>query len=66
MFKTKAKLKFKANSFDVLEPGDHVICAVSNKKIPLNDLNYWNIELQEAYYSPKEVKIRFDQIKKSE
>ena len=66
MFKTKAKLKFKANSFDVLEPGDHVICAVSNKKIPLNNLNYWNIELQEAYYSPKEVEIRFDQIKKPE
>ena len=65
MFKTKAKLKFKANSFDVLEPGDHVICAVSNKKIPLNNLNYWNIELQEAYYSPEEAKIRFDQIKKS-
>ena len=66
MFKTKAKLKYKANSFDVLEPGDHVICAVSNKKIPLNNLNYWNIELQEAYYSPEEAKIRFDQIKKSE
>ena len=66
MFKTKAKLKFKANSFDVLEPGDHVICAVSNKKIPLNNLNYWNIELQEAYYSPEEAKIRFDQIKKSD
>ena len=66
MFKTKAKLKFNANSFDVLEPGDDVICAVSNKKIPLNNLNYWTIELQEAYYSPKEVKIRFDQIKKSE
>tara|TARA_B100000674_G_C37592847_1_gene801638 strand:- start:487 stop:687 length:201 start_codon:yes stop_codon:yes gene_type:complete len=63
MFKTKAKLKFKANSFDVLEPGDHVICAVSNKKIPLNNLNYWNVELQEAYYSPEEAKIRFDQIK---
>ena len=66
MFKTKAKIKFKANSFDVLEPGDHVICAVSNKKIPLNDLNYWNIELQEAYYSPKEVKIRFNEIMKPE
>ena len=66
MFKIKAKLKFKANSFDVLEPGDHVICAISNKKIPLNNLNYWNIELQEAYYSPEEAKIRFDQIKKPE
>ena len=63
MFKTKAKLKFKPNSFDVLEPGDHVICAVSKKIIPLNDLNYWNVDLQEAYYSPEEAKIRYDQIK---
>ena len=60
----KAKLKFKHNSFDILEKGDHVICAVSGKKIALSDLVYWNVELQEAYFSPKEVKIRFEQIKK--
>ena len=51
MFKTKAKLKFKPNSFDVIEHGDHVICAVSNKLIPLESLSYWNVELQEAYFS---------------
>ena len=26
------------------------------EKIPLNELTYWNVELQEAYYSPEEVK----------
>ena len=65
MNKTKAKIKYKANSFEVLEEGDYVICAVSKKKIPLENLNYWNVDLQEAYYSPIEAKIRFDKIKKN-
>ena len=47
----KAKLKFKANNFEIIEEGDYVICAVSGKNIPLNQLNYWNVELQEAYFS---------------
>ena len=60
----KAKLKFNPNSFDILENGDYVICAISGKKIPLKELNYWNVELQEAYYSPKEAQERFKQINK--
>jgi len=64
MNKKKAKLKFKHNSFDVLEEGDFVICAVSGKEIKLDSLNYWNVELQEAYFSPIEVNIRFQDIKK--
>ena len=51
----EAKLKFKAGSFDIIEHGDHVLCSVSGKKILLSDLKYWNVELQEAYYSPEEV-----------
>ncbi len=54
MFKKLAKLKYLPNNFQILEEGDHVICAISQKKISLNQLNYWNVELQEAYYSPKE------------
>ena len=54
MFKKLAKLKYLPNNFHVLEDGDHVICAISQKKIPLEDLNYWNVDLQEAYFSPKE------------
>ena len=65
MNKTKAKIKYKANSFEVMEEGDYVICAVSKKQIPLEDLNYWNVSLQEAYHSPIEAKIRFEQIKKN-
>ena len=58
----KAKLKFYPNNFEIVEKGDYVICAVSGKKILLKELTYWNVELQEAYYSPEEVKKRFDQI----
>ena len=28
-----------------------MICAISGKKISLDQLNYWNVDLQEAYYS---------------
>ena len=38
-----------------MEEGDYVLCAISGKKIPLQDLNYWNVDLQEAYYSPKKL-----------
>ncbi len=53
-----AKLKFLPNSFEVLKEGDHVICAVSEKKILLDQLTYWNVELQEAYFSYKEAFLK--------
>ena len=46
-----AKLKYLPNNFEIIVNGDHVICAVSGKKIQLEKLNYWNVELQEAYFS---------------
>ena len=51
MLKKLAKLKYLPNNFEVIQDGDHVICAISGKKILLKDLNYWNVELQEAYFS---------------
>ena len=63
MNRIKAKLKFQPNTFKIIKEGDHVVCAVSGKIIPLKELCYWNVDLQEAYYSPKEVKIRFEQIR---
>ena len=59
-----AKLKYGSNSFEVLEDGNYVICAISGKKIPLDKLLYWNVELQEAYFSSKEAQIRFEELKK--
>ena len=59
MDKKKAKLLFKHNSYEILEDGEYVICAVSGKKIMLNNLNYWNVELQEAYFSAEEADKRY-------
>jgi len=64
MNRNKAKLKFNPNNFEIIEEGDHVVCAVSGKNIPLNQLIYWNVELQEAYYSAKEAQQRYEELNK--
>ena len=64
MNKIKAKLRYKQNFFEIIEEGDYVICAISKKEIPIKNLSYWNVDLQEAYYSPVEAKIRFDEMRK--
>ncbi len=58
MFKKLAKLKYLPNNFKIIEEGDYVICAISGKKISLDQLNYWNVEKQEAYYSYVEAAIK--------
>ena len=52
MFKIKAKIKFKHNSFDIINMESYCT-QFQIKKIPLKDLNYWDVDLQEAYFSPK-------------
>jgi|TARA_B110000967_G_C18855133_1_gene546770 hypothetical protein len=64
MNKKKAILKYKPNTFDVIEEGDYVVCAISQKEILLENLNYWNVELQEPYYSPVEVNKKYTELKK--
>ena len=63
MSRVKAKLKYLANTFEIIEKGDYVECAISKKKIPIENLNYWNVELQEAYFSPEEAKKRYEKLK---
>jgi|TARA_A100001011_G_scaffold210617_1_gene218912 hypothetical protein len=62
MSKKLAKIKYLPNNFKIIEEGDYVICAVSGKFINLSDLNYWNVELQEPYYSYKEASIKREKI----
>ena len=62
MYKKLAKIKYLPNNFKIIEEGDYVICAVSGKFINLSDLNYWNVELQEPYYSYKEASIKREKI----
>ena len=51
MLKKLAKIKYLPNNFEIIEQGDHVLCAISGKKIEIEKLTYWNVDLQEAYYS---------------
>tara|TARA_Y100000816_G_scaffold33030_1_gene21082 strand:- start:50 stop:238 length:189 start_codon:yes stop_codon:yes gene_type:complete len=58
-----AKLKYLPNNFEIIEEGDHVVCAVSGKKISLENLNYWNIDEQEAYFSYLEASTKKEKLK---
>ncbi len=58
MTKKLAKIKYLPNNFEIIDSGDYVVCAVSGKKIDLENLTYWNVELQEPYYSYKEAFIK--------
>ena len=60
--KKLAKIKYLANNFQVIEPGDYVECAVSGKKINIEDLTYWSVELQEPYFSYKEAFEKREQL----
>tara|TARA_B100001248_G_C27377442_1_gene455048 strand:- start:950 stop:1147 length:198 start_codon:yes stop_codon:yes gene_type:complete len=64
MLNKLAKLKYRPNNFEIIENGDHVICAISQKKIPLENLTYWNVEEQEAYFSYIEASIKRDLVNK--
>jgi hypothetical protein len=44
-----AQVRYTICDYQVIIPGDHVLCAVTGEKIPLVQLKYWSAELQEAY-----------------
>ena len=64
MNKKLAKIKYLANNFEIIEIGDHVLCSISGKPIRLEELNYWNVELQEAYFSYKEAFLKKELLNK--
>ena len=47
----EARLKYHSGSFDIIKPGSYVSCAVTKKRILVENLRYWNARLQEAYIS---------------
>ena len=64
MNRNKAKIKYYPNNFEIVEDGDYVVCAVSGKNITIKQLTYWNVDLQEAYFSPKEAQQRYEELNK--
>jgi hypothetical protein len=55
---SEAQIEFLDGEFRVTRPGAFVRCAVTGVPIPLEDLRYWNVDLQEAYASPEAKLIR--------
>lgn len=51
---SEALLRYGDGDFDIVRSGRFVVCAVSQKQIPLESLRYWSASLQEAYASPVE------------
>jgi hypothetical protein len=44
-----ARLHYMANGFRVMAAGDHVLCALSGARVPLDELRYWSVARQEPY-----------------
>jgi hypothetical protein len=55
----EAKLHYGDNEITILKQGTHVRCAVTGERIALDDLRYWNVDLQEAYRGPAEATQRW-------
>jgi hypothetical protein len=51
----EAEVKYLDGDFRVVRPGAFVRCAVTGVPIPLEELKYWSVELQEPYASPEAV-----------
>ena len=49
----EAEIEYLNGEFRVLRPGAFVLCAVTGTEIKLEDLRYWNVDLQEPYASPR-------------
>lgn len=45
----EAVIRYLDGDYVVLKPGSFVRCAITSRPIPLDELNYWNVDRQEAY-----------------
>lgn len=50
-FKGEARVRYQDGEFQVLTQGDFVRCAITGAVIPITQLKYWSVELQEPYAS---------------
>ncbi|WP_018266775.1 DUF2093 domain-containing protein [Methylosinus sp. LW4] len=54
----EAEVEYRDGDFRVRRPGAFVRCAVTGEPILLEELRYWNVDLQEAYSSTDAKLIR--------
>jgi hypothetical protein len=46
----EAKLLYGPGGYQVIKPGTFVTCSVTGRPVPLEQLRYWNVDRQEAYF----------------
>ena len=51
----EAQVQYLDGDFRVVSPGTYVRCAITDVRIPLDELKYWSVDLQEAYSVPTAV-----------
>ena len=44
-----AKIRYLDGDFQILMPGNHVVCAITRDIIPIEELKYWSVARQEPY-----------------
>ena len=44
-------MRYLDADYQVLQEGEFVVCAVTNQRISMSELRYWNVNRQEAYAS---------------
>jgi hypothetical protein len=49
----EAEVEYLDGEIRILRPGVFVRCAATGVPIPLEDLRYWDVDLQEPYASPE-------------
>lgn len=59
----EAKLRYLDADFEVLRPGRFVVCSVTGRRIALEDLRYWSVDLQEAFCDAEAAFTRWKQVK---
>jgi len=57
----EAKIRYLDGDFQVVAPGAYVRCAVTGMMIPLGELRYWSVELQEPYADAAAALKRYDE-----
>jgi len=45
----EARLRYLDGRFEVVVPGDYVLCAVTGRRIAMDELRYWDVVRQRAY-----------------
>jgi hypothetical protein len=45
----EANIRYLDADFQILSPGSYVVCAMTGKHIPLDELRYWSVARQEPY-----------------